>query len=255
MTDQVSIQNSANSTNAGFGGKEIKTIKLWLKAFVPASVEQGALVPGSDTLTMETQFNRAFLTDQREFSSDIHASARMHSEIEIDLVRRKQVYEFHHCYETVEVDARTGEEKCRKLGETENMHFSDVEFFDDGVAASGDGTSAGSGGGTSAGSHFGCSFTVKASSKNPCIAIATVKIMPNLDYEGTIHIELSDDRQRATISFDGLIESYPAFEMYAVVNNGEPQTVFQMPIAEGATSSAMMGPPNRPISHQVQVTA
>jgi hypothetical protein len=234
MTDQLSVQPPIR---AGFGGTEIKTIKLWIKAFVPNTIDGGGLVPGTGEHAgkpMHVLFNRAFLTDERSFSSDIHASARMHSEIEIDLVRRKHVYEFHHCYETVEVDTKTGAEKCRKLGDAENMHFSDVEFFED---------------------EIGCSFAVKASSKNPCISIATVKIMPNLDYEGTIRITLTEDRKSADVSFEGLVEAYPAFEMYLSINNGDAQPVFQVPIAEGATPSAMMGPPNRPVSQQVRLVS
>lgn len=234
MTDQTFASDPAR---AGFLGTEIKTMKLWLKAFVPGSYDHAIAVPGTGEhagKTMLMLLNRAFLTDQRSFSNDIHAIARMHSEIEIDLVRGKQVYEFHHCYETIEVDVKTGEEKCRKLGDTENMHFSDVEIHDD---------------------KLGCSFALKASSKNPCISIATVKIMPNLDYEGTIRITCAEDRKSAAVSFEGLVEAYPAYEMYAAVNGGEPQTIFQVPIAEGASRADILGAPTRIVSAQVQVTA
>jgi hypothetical protein len=114
------------------------------------------------------------------------------------------------------------------------MHFGEVEFWETGL---------------------GFSVALKASSKNPCIAVATVKIMPNLDYEGTIRVALTEDRKSAAVSFDGLVESYPAFEMYASVNGGEPQTIFRVPIAKGATAADLMGPPNRHISESVHVTA
>ena len=234
MTDQLSIQEP---TQPAFGSTEIKTLKLWIKAFVPDNIKGGGVVPGVGGhagKTTQLLLNRAFLTDGRGFSSDIHAPARMHSEIEIDLVRRRQVYEFHHCYETIEVDPKTGEEKCRKLGDTENMHFSDVEFFEDGR---------------------GCSFAVKASAKNPCIALATVKIMPNLDYEGTIRIMLTADRKYASISFEGLVETYPAFEMYISLNNGPAQPVFQIPVEEGATAANLMGAPTRSLSQQVTLAS
>src|SRR5690606_887846 len=212
-------------------------MKLWMKAFIPGQHEQALPVPGDGEhsgKTMIMLLKRAFLTDQRDFSDDIHAPAQMHSEMEVDLVREKQVYEFHHCYETIEVDPKTGREKCRKTGSTENMHFSEVEFWENGL---------------------GFSAALKASSKNPCLAVATVKIMPNLDYEGTIRVALTEDRKSAAVSFDGLVESYPAFEMYASVNGGEPQTVFRVPIAEGATAADLLGPPNRHISESVHVTA
>jgi hypothetical protein len=232
MIEQTSLHDNART---GFGGASIKTIKLWVKAFIP--VEYGEPLDTPDIgehagKTAMTLLNRTFLTDQRSFSDDIHASARMHSEVEIDLVRSKQVYEFHHCYETIELDSKTGREKCRKLGGTENMHFSDVEFWENGL---------------------GFSIALKASAKNPCIAVATVKITPNLDYEGTIRVALTEDRQSAAVSFEGLVEAYPAFEMYASVNGGASQPIFRVPVAEGASPAAMMGPPNRPVSEQVHV--
>jgi hypothetical protein len=151
-----------------------------VKAFIPGQHEQAIPVPGEHSgKTMLMLLKRSFLTDQRDFSDDIHASARMHSELEVDLVRHKLVYEFQHCYETIEVDPKSGKEKCRKLGSTENMHFGEVEFWETGL---------------------GFSVDLKASSKNPCIAVATVKIMPNLDYEGTIRVALTEDRMSAAVS-------------------------------------------------------
>jgi hypothetical protein len=234
MTHQAAVENNART---GFDGAAIRTIKIWMKAFVPGEYEQAAFVPGTGEhagKTMLMLLKRAFLTDQRDFSDDIHAPARMHSEMEVDLVRGKQVYEFHHCYETIEVDPNSGKEKCRKSGGTENMRFKDVEFWENGL---------------------GFSVALKASSKNPCISVATVKIMPNLDYEGTIRVALTEDRKSAAVSFDGLVETYPAFEMYAAVNGGQPQTIFQVPIAEGATAAALMGPPTRHVSETVHVLA
>src|SRR3954469_4004221 len=99
--------------------RTIRTVKLWIKAFIPGTYERVAVVPpggvhaGKTMLTSSGLVNRTFLTDQRGFSTDIHAEARMHSEIEIDVDKGRETFQFHHCYDTVEVDPKTGEEKCR----------------------------------------------------------------------------------------------------------------------------------------------
>lgn len=112
------------------------TIKLWFKAFIPRDLEGASSVPGSGLHSGKTMLltpgpiNACFLTDQRSFSPDIDAHARMHSEIEIDLHTAKILNEVHKCYETIEVDCETGREKCRKSADTSNMKFRDFHVSD-----------------------------------------------------------------------------------------------------------------------------
>src|SRR5664279_4022356 len=92
------------------GGRSVRTVKLWIKAFIPSTYERAVVVSGTGAHAGKTMvtgswvMNRCFLTDQRSFSSDIHADARMHSEIEIDVAKGKETYQFHHCYDTIEID-------------------------------------------------------------------------------------------------------------------------------------------------------
>src|SRR5262249_13098604 len=151
--------------------RTIRTVKLWIKAFVPGKSEGAALVPGSGEHAGKTMIenswllDQTFLTDQRSFSADIHADARMHSEIEIDVVKGRENYQFHHCYDTVQIDPQTGEEKCRAQGDTGDMRFFDFKVAPD---------------------QRRYTVRIKAGSRNPCVKFGVINLSPNLDYEGGI---------------------------------------------------------------------
>jgi hypothetical protein len=218
--------------------RTIHTVKLWIKAFIPNDYERATQVPGTGAHAGKTMItdlwllNRCFLTDQRGFSSDIHAEARMHSEIEIDLAKFKETYQFHHCYDTIEVDCKGGHEKCRAQGSTKDMQFTDFEASPD---------------------HQRFTFKVKAGSKNPCVKIGPVAVSPNLDFVGTITLTLLPDHTRGVVNFTGKVEQYPAFEMYAAANNGEPQTVFQIGVAPEAGVSDIAGEPEREVTGEAEL--
>lgn len=219
-------------------GHSIRTVKLWIKAFIPHTYERVSVVPGQGVHAGKTMItdawllNRCFLTDQRTFSSDIHAQARMHSEIEIDIAKCKETYQFHHCYDTIELECSSGEEKCRAQGETKNMRFHDFEC-------------------STAKNRF--TVKIKAGSKNPCVKVGLLKVSPNLDYEGVITILTDTDPSVAVVMFEGHIEKYPAFEMYASTNGGEPQPVFQVDVAPSASIGDLPGGPERPVSGRAEL--
>ncbi|MBI1257154.1 MAG: hypothetical protein GC204_06760 [Chloroflexi bacterium] len=213
--------------------RTIRTVKIWIKAFIPATYEGAVLVPGEGEhagktmLTNAFLVSRTFLTDQRGFSDDIHADARMHSEIEVDVVKGRENYQFHHCYDTIEVDPKSGEEKCRAQGETHNMRFHDFKVAPD---------------------QRRYTVRIKAGSKNPCIKLGTLKLAANLDFEGGIIINVGDDPTTAVVTFTGKVEKYPAFEMYASANNGAPQMVFQVGVAPDAKEGDILGKPERAVT-------
>ena len=90
---------------------------------------------------------------------------------------------------------------------------------------------------------------LKASAKNPCLTDANVKLAPNVDLYGTITIRLSADNNAATVRFEGMIETYPAFEMVVAFNGSEVgQPVFQLDVEEGATAANITGAPTRPVN-------
>lgn len=218
--------------------RTIRTVKLWIKAFIPGTYEHAAIVPGDGAHSGKTMLNslwvvnRCFLTDQRAFSSDIHAEARMHSEIEFDLAKGKENYQFHHCYETIEVDCKTGIEKCRAHGSTTRMQFHDIEVSADKKLYR---------------------MEIKAGSRNPCVKIARIKVTPSLDYAGSITIACTDDPCKAIVTFRGKVEEYPAFEMYARANDGPIETVFQVDVAPSATVSDLRGAPAREVTGSAEI--
>lgn len=218
--------------------RTIRTVKIWIKAFIPGTYEGATIVPGKGEhagktmLTNPRPINRSFLTDQRGFSADIHAEARMHSEIEIDVVKGRENYQFQHCYDTIEVDPKTGEEKCRAQGDTSEMHFHDFKVAPD---------------------QRRYTVKIKAGSKNPCIKIGALNLAPNLDYEGGITITVGDDPTTAIVTFSGRVEKYPAFEMYASANNSEPQMIFQMGVAPDGSVKDILGKPERSVTGKAQL--
>jgi hypothetical protein len=221
-------------------GHGIRTVKLWIKAFVPGNYERACPVPGTGAHAGKTMIhnmwlvNRWFLTDQRGFSGDIHADARMHSEIEIDVAKGRETYQFHHCYDTIEVDPERGFEKCRAQGDTSNMRFYDFEVSSD---------------------RMRYAVKLNAGSKNPCVKIGALNIAPSIDYLGTITLQvMSDDLGKAIVTFTGKVEKYPAFEMYAAANNGAPQAVFQLEVAPRASIGSLPGGPERSIFGRAELT-
>jgi hypothetical protein len=219
-------------------GQAIRKIKLWIKVFIPNTGAEVTVVAGSGAHAGKTAVSiawfgsRCFLTDQRGFSSDIHAEARMHSEIEIDLAKGKETYQFHHCYDTIEVACKTGEERCRGQGDTSQMQFHDIEIAPDRTRAR---------------------LKIKAGSKNPCVRIGVLKVAPNVDYTGAISIEISDDQRSAIVTFQGKVERYPAFEMYASANDGEPYTVFRVDAAPESGIRDLPGAPERPVYGRAEI--
>lgn len=214
----------------------MKTIKIWLKGFIPGDVEGNEPVPGNGEYAGQTMLpspkalNACFLTDQRGFSSDINAHTRTHSEIEIDVKQGKILREFHKCDPTIQVDCATGEEICNKAATAEYMKFSDFEVNGD-------------------------TITVKlsGSARNGCLEVASIPLAPSLDYNGTITITLVDDGC-CVLEFEGKIETYPAFEMYASLDNESPITIFTAPVVPGATPLNLTGGPARDVKRKVELT-
>jgi hypothetical protein len=217
--------------------REIARIKLWFNAFIPRDVDGAQPVPAGE-YAGETMFptpgpiDAWFLTDNRGFSTVIDAKTRMHSEIEIDTVAGTILREHQCCDPSTRIDSKTGEVKCHEPADTSNMNFSDFTVSADKRLIT---------------------VKLRASTKNPCLKVAGIKITPNQDYSGTITIQLAHSRQTASIVFEGEIETFPAYEMYVSVNDGPPFTLFQEAVVPGSSPALLVGPPTRQIRHEVEV--
>src|SRR5690606_31744767 len=102
--------------------RTIRTVKLWIKAFIPNTYAHAITVPGEGAHSSKAMLNGPWmvnlcvLTDQRGVSSEMHGDGRMRSEIEVDLAKGKEISQFHHCYVTGEVLCNPGIERCRARG-------------------------------------------------------------------------------------------------------------------------------------------
>ncbi|HEY6155901.1 MAG TPA: DUF4157 domain-containing protein [Gemmatimonadales bacterium] len=186
-------------------------VKFWINAFIPSSIRGGKPVP-KGPLHGQTMFNGpfpwsdCFLTDNREFSSDITASARMHIEAQVAITRRDLTFSGSWSYPTREVDCEDGDIECDRRATPRALvtlvpnwppYQEDPDLFQ---------------------------LPVTGAANDPCFTGS-----PDLDVAGMVRIDPRAQRLR----FEGSIDPFPAFEMYAAVNDGPGRTVFTyMPSAK-----------------------
>jgi hypothetical protein len=204
----------------------IQTVKFWLNAFIPRDVP-GVSRPAVGPHSGETMLpgpiplvSDCVLTDQRDFSSAVHAPSRMHSEAEINVDTPSIAWQWHHCDFTHEVDCEDGEDECTQEGVNRGS-YTNLHIVP--------------------GSSSLFAIRLQAAAHNPCFTGS-----PDIEYEGMINVDLS----ARTVAFDGRIDQFPAYEMYATANDGAGVPVFQTPPPPGNTPGDLVhtGGPNRPQS-------
>lgn len=178
---------------------DCETVKIWFKAFIPGDAE-GTLDGVGESSGVRLigglpVVGDCFYTDNRGFSADISASARMHSEVVVNVRTGEFDNELHFCGQTVEADCEDGSHGDCTDTATINGSFDNIAF----------------GGNT-------ISFSVSGVASDPCLP----GLAPDVDYLGTYTIDVENH----TVSFDGLVDGFPAFESYATVNHGAGTDVF-----------------------------
>jgi Protein of unknown function (DUF3238) len=199
----------------------INSIKFWINAFIPKMITNYTKnVPNHTSLTMipgPAPLSDCFHTDQRGFSSDIHASSRMHSEVTVNFsASGVTITTWHNCDETVECDCEDGGEECRKKGTTAKMLIKlTSSTLNEAV------------------------LSMKCAANNPCSTSSSV--IGDIDYEGTIVV----NKTTRKISCDLKIDAFPAFESYATINNGAGIKLFQISPPLGNTVMNLPGTAKR----------
>ncbi len=200
----------------------IRTVKVWLNAFIPKDVDsltEQAPSPHAGKTMLRGPIpgiSDCYLTDNRGFDPDIKAVSRMHSEIEIDVAGVTTLSQMHKCDTTHEIDCEDGKSECTKSGNTSRMSFSNLRS-----------------------SSGVIQVDIKAAANNPCQSGS-----PDIDYEGTITINVG----ARTVGFDGKIDEFPAFEMYASINGGKDvKAIFQENPLPGKSPWNLPGGANRAI--------
>ncbi len=211
----------------------IRTIKFWINAFIPRivpgytlTVSAGphtgkTMIPGPQSLRVPTirptspmypprigstrvGVSDCYLTDQRSFSNGIHAKSRMHSEFTLHVGEgRPRITQWHNCDHTTECDCEDGEVECHEKGDSSRMRFALLPA-------------------RLCGPDVPVRVSMSCSANNPCAP--TSRLFGDIDYEGVIEI----NSVSRCITFNGLIDQFPAFEAYATINDGAGTTMFRL---------------------------
>ena len=161
----------------------------------------------------------AYVGDNREFSLDRKASARMVSRFKLD-VSRGELTEppTHGSMETVEVELETGRVRQRDYSSTERRKWEPLRE-----------TRA------SRPEHRIWTIDIEAKGSDPLVW--TAHFAP-IEMNGRFTIERASGkggRGRIVVSFEGKTSYFPAFESVARVN-GIPRFVFKKPVEPGRTA-------------------
>jgi hypothetical protein len=91
--------------------------------------------------------------------------------------------------------------------------------------------------------------TLEAAAGNPCVELAGLSI-PSPDIDWVIRVSVLFERAtgKARVSFDGMIEPFPAFEMYATLNGPRPTVLLQEGPMPGSSPWNLPGSPNRAVT-------
>jgi len=89
--------------------------------------------------------------------------------------------------------------------------------------------------------NFTIKLDVKGAASDPCVNFAA-----DIDYEGTFLVFCSPAAKMVQVSFEGKIDSFPAFEAYASLN-GLAKTLFAVPPPPGNTVTSLLGGASTPV--------
>jgi hypothetical protein len=188
-------------------------IALWVKAFIPTNGPAAiANVPNHPGQTMLNGLGvGCFLTDQRGFSINRAAEARMTSTIIFTLTGTgiSSVTQVHQTGVTQKVNCGSGATAglCRAQAENRGMEFKNIQFDAAQKIAS---------------------MTLEGAASNPCFEWAGPNPAPNIHYK----VLLSFDTTNKTWGLTAIAGQFPAFEGYIQVEGGPVKTLFQLKALE-----------------------
>ncbi len=143
-----------------------------------------------------------YLTDQRNYSSDPNASARITSKATLSLFdgAAKLVSSSGETGITSAVTCSTGAQFCTDKAGTENLKWGQL-------------------------SEVGSTITlsIDAAGANPCIVPGFV--VPSIRYKGQFRVDTSTGK----LAFEGDVSQFPSIEAFVVYQKGTPMVLFQEP--------------------------
>ena len=224
------------------------TLTVWINAFIPRSVPGYTFTVPAGPHAGKTAIpcpiiavpvnphclSRGYLTDQRTFDASPTAGQRMRSTAEISLLPPGLLVHpgaEHTTSGTTEIDKATGAVTCVKNADMTRCSFRNLRVEADPAAP--------------LSGNFFIRLDVVGSASDPCVNLAA-----DIDYIGVISIFCSPRGSLVEVSFDGAIDSFPAFEMYARLG-GVTKTLFRVPPPPGNTVVNLLAGASTPVSGRV----
>jgi len=209
------VETSGEQYAFDWSQAKIHTVKFWINAFIHPPWVEGP--PGAGLL-----FNYEYFSgDNRGYSAEIHASSRLHSEVEITGINTGNPhisFQWHDCDESHAADSSYNVVDSKKADA--RAHFTSLSA-ENGVV----------------------SIHYAGAASMPLLRTA-----PDIDANGWFSI----DALSGTAYFQGAIDSFPWFEAYAAGNNGSPVPLFQEdPTGDGPGS--LFGDANRGVDGTAQL--
>jgi hypothetical protein len=243
------------------------TVIFWLNAFIPRDVpgytkklttgpfmgKTAIPLPKIARLwpvNMIKPLDTGYLTDQRSFDNSPGTSVRVQSLVEVDVRALSIVRKDHRSSGTQEVNLVTGLGTGYGVADTSACSFQVVEMGRPGQPGGiGPLTTVARGGGTTVaaldrprpGFYGSMRLRLTGAARDPLVGLSA-----DIDYEGTVSIDGGATPGSVIVSFDGLLDDFPAFECYASFN-GVTKEIFTEPPPAGNTVADLLGYADRPI--------
>jgi hypothetical protein len=188
---------------------KLHTVKFWINAFIsPDKVE----APPGAGLAFNYHY---FSGDNRGYDSEIHASSRIHSEVEITGLNTgnpQMSFQWNMCFESHALDEHGAVVDTKTAAVSGGFHTPQIQ-------------------------DSSVHIWYQASAAMPLLAVS-----PDIDLNGWFTV----DPFSGSASFDGLVDGFPWYEAYASGNNGAPVTLFTLDPPPGNTPLNLVGDANRP---------
>lgn len=214
----------------------IEIIDVWLNAFIPRDVSGATTVANGIHAGKQAIRGPAFdyfLTDNRGFDATMSASSRMSSRAVITFEKAylpEVVHLKNRCDATVKLDG-DGDVTCNQSADTGRMQATGVTS------------------GCQSDGRLAVRFRFVGSAANACISGS-----PDIDWNIAVSVFRNADLNTATIEANGVVEPFPAFEMYARARNGPPNRIFGVSPLPGASPFNLFGGPTRNVGGSVYVS-
>jgi len=196
-------------------GCGVRTVGLWLNAFIPGDIPGLSRVmdvgPFAGFTVIPAPITPdivgCFLTDQRSFSDlegsgcGSHPSSRITAMCTVDVLTGTITGQSMFSCGTTHLNCSSGQVLCSQVAEVNGEGFVVTDS-----------------------SQAGMSIRLSGFGHDPCLHVPG-ELVPDIDF--SVHFALSfEDSGAVRINASGAVEVFPAFEIYAMADNGSPVTLF-----------------------------